>query len=336
MEGTIVIDGEENGAEVLPVVESHHVANAEVEASNDGDQHRDEEDSATVPETLNLASLHNDQSAIGTVLQLQASARPTFADYVDSGLDIDLCVAIDFTSSNGDPRIPGTLHHNRDGALNDYEETILSVGGSIAKYSSNKNFPVWGFGARYAGEVRHIFQCGQTSAVHSVEGVMDAYRSVFQTDLTMSGPTVISKVIQAAAARANRYHKTVQANPKLKYCVLLVITDGVLNASNLAETNRLLESVREVPLSTVIVGIGMADFSAMQDLEDTNGGVNRKNVTFAPFRPNQHDPQALSRAALKHLPNQIVGYFTQNCFYPDHHRRQASIAESVISELTTE
>lgn len=54
--------------------------------------------------------------------------------------------------------------------------------------------------------MRHIFQCGHNSVAHDVDGILDAYRSVFQTDLTMSGPTVISKVIQAAASRASKYH----------------------------------------------------------------------------------------------------------------------------------
>lgn len=68
-----------------------------------------------------------------------SNASHNFIDYVNSGLDIDFCVAIDFvslyntccscrephkdciliyanalqTSSNGDPRIPGTLHYSR-------------------------------------------------------------------------------------------------------------------------------------------------------------------------------------------------------------------------------
>ena len=45
---------------------------------------------------------------------LPSHPRPKFSDYVRSGtVDIDLCVAIDFTSSNGDPRIPGTQHYSR-------------------------------------------------------------------------------------------------------------------------------------------------------------------------------------------------------------------------------
>uniref|UniRef100_A0A7S4HVZ5 C2 domain-containing protein n=1 Tax=Odontella aurita TaxID=265563 RepID=A0A7S4HVZ5_9STRA len=216
MEGSIVIDGKENSVEIMPLVDQEQVFEAEVAVNGSEDQQEDEEKDIPGTSIISLASLQLDRSSIGTVLELQASkAMPTFTAYVDSGLDIDLCVALDFTSSNGDPRIPGTLHHNSDGALNDYEETILSVGGAIAKYSLDKKFPVWGFGARYGGEVRHIFQCGQSSPVYDVDGILDAYRSVFQTDLTMSGPTVISKVIQAAAARANRCH--VRRTPS--YCV---------------------------------------------------------------------------------------------------------------------
>lgn len=39
--------------------------------------------------------------------------QPKFSDYVAAGLDLDFCVAVDFTSSNGDPRIPGTQHFSR-------------------------------------------------------------------------------------------------------------------------------------------------------------------------------------------------------------------------------
>ena len=42
-----------------------------------------------------------------------SDVRPKFVDYVRAGMvKVDFCVAVDFTSSNGDPRVPGTLHYS--------------------------------------------------------------------------------------------------------------------------------------------------------------------------------------------------------------------------------
>jgi hypothetical protein len=65
---------------------------------------------------------------------------------------------------------------------------------------------VWGFGAKFNDIVRHIFQLGPSSTVSGDEGVLEAYKSVFRSDLVMSGPTVFLQVIQAAALRARKYH----------------------------------------------------------------------------------------------------------------------------------
>lgn len=65
-------------------------------------------------ECSTITSLEDQESTI--LSSISISPRRTiykFVDYVNSGLDIDFCVAIDFTSSNGDPRIPGTLHYSR-------------------------------------------------------------------------------------------------------------------------------------------------------------------------------------------------------------------------------
>ena len=70
---------------------------------------------------------------------------PTFLDYVKGGCEMQMCVAIDFTGSNGDPRKPGTLHYRfPDGGMNDYEKAISSIGGLLADYDTDKKFPVWG------------------------------------------------------------------------------------------------------------------------------------------------------------------------------------------------
>ena len=71
--------------------------------------------------------------------------KPRFVDYLAGGTEINLVVAIDYTGSNGDPRKPGTLHYiHRDGQLNDYEKALTAVGAIVARYDSDKMFPVLG------------------------------------------------------------------------------------------------------------------------------------------------------------------------------------------------
>jgi hypothetical protein len=36
--------------------------------------------------------------------------KPTFIDYLKDGLKINLCVAIDYTASNGETNEPSSLH----------------------------------------------------------------------------------------------------------------------------------------------------------------------------------------------------------------------------------
>ena len=87
--------------------------------------------------------------------------------------------------------------------MNDYEETITSIGNALAVYSDQ--FSVWGFGAKFGGVTRHIFQCGLEAQVQGVDGIIAAYRSMFSSDLIMSGPTLFDDVIKAAAVRARKH-----------------------------------------------------------------------------------------------------------------------------------
>ena len=142
--------------------------------------------------------------------------RPEFVDYLSGGCQISLAVAIDFTASNGDPREPGTPHYfhpPQSKEWNDYEKAIFAVGSILAKYDSDQRMPVWGFGAKYNGIVRHCFQCGQDVEVEGVQGIMDAYRGVFRTPLTMSYPTKLNEVIETAASYAR--HEQVSAPPTM-------------------------------------------------------------------------------------------------------------------------
>lgn len=148
-----------------------------------------------------------------------ASGSPTFVDYISGGCQLNLCVAVDFTGSNGDPRKPGTLHYiHPDGSLNDYEKAIQAIGRILAKYDYDQKVPVLGFGAKYGGIVRHCFQAGATAEVDGVDGIIQAYRSVFRTGLIMSGPTLFTEVMQTAAAHAVSSQEEAKRNGKQARC----------------------------------------------------------------------------------------------------------------------
>ena len=56
-------------------------------------------------------------------------SRPAFLEYIRGGVELNLCVAIDYTASNGSPSTSSSLHY-RDptGAANTYEEAMLATG----------------------------------------------------------------------------------------------------------------------------------------------------------------------------------------------------------------
>jgi len=151
------------------------------------------------------SQMDDETDALHTTASRSTKEKPEFVDYLSGGCQISLAVAIDFTASNGDPRQPGTPHHfhaPESKEWNDYEKAIFAVGSILAKYDSDQKFPVWGFGAKYNNIVRHCFQCGSEVEVEGVQGIMDAYRGVFRTPLTMSYPTKFTEVIQTASSYA--------------------------------------------------------------------------------------------------------------------------------------
>lgn len=245
-------------------------------------------------------------------------AKPEFVDYLSGGCQISLAVAIDFTASNGDPRQEGTPHYfhpPESKEWNDYEKAIFAVGSILAKYDSDQKFPVWGFGAKYNNIVRHCFQCGSEVEVEGVQGIMDAYRGVFRTPLTMSYPTKFTEVIQTAASYARHEQEVSQEETKLSYTILLVLTAG--NIENVKATKQQLIDASTDPLSVVIVGIGEADFKGMAFLDEHDAAVEEGRDITKFVRFNDYKSfNALTEAVLDEIPDQLVNFFYERGLMP--------------------
>eukprot|EP00545_Synedropsis_sp_CCMP1620_P006787 CAMPEP_0119029802 /NCGR_PEP_ID=MMETSP1176-20130426/40706_1 /TAXON_ID=265551 /ORGANISM="Synedropsis recta cf, Strain CCMP1620" /LENGTH=769 /DNA_ID=CAMNT_0006986157 /DNA_START=18 /DNA_END=2327 /DNA_ORIENTATION=+ len=239
------------------------------------------------------------------------ASRPKFVDFLSGGLELQLSVAVDFTGSNGDPRKPGTLHYidRVKGQLNDYEKALSAVGAIVGKYDSDQKFPMLGFGAKFRGIINHCFQLGQVPEVSGIKGMIDAYRGTFKSGLVMSGPTVFAEAIQLAAAQARSKQEIAKRIGQQAYHILLILTDGAV--SDINQTKNAIQAASDAPLSIVIVGIGNADFSAMQFLDDfqSQQGAGRDIVQFVEFQRYQSNKIHLTQATLDEIPDQVVDYF---------------------------
>lgn len=98
-------------------------------------------------------------------------------------------MAIDFTSSNGDPSLPSSLHYlNPAVSFNPYEQAIFSVGSVLQPYDSDNVYPLYGFGAKLRtpdgsfSPAMHCFPLYSGGVeVKGIDGILNVY--FFSLDL---------------------------------------------------------------------------------------------------------------------------------------------------------
>ncbi|KAK7102331.1 copine-8-like [Littorina saxatilis] len=262
------------------------------------------------------------------LLTIRIEAEHSFLDFVKGGMQMNFTVAIDFTASNGNPQAPNSLHYQNPYQLNQYALAITSVGEIIQDYDSDKMFPALGFGARMPdGNVSHEFALNFNPSYpfcEGVQGVLQAYYTSLQR-VQLYGPTnfapVINHVAKFAAAKRDGS----------EYFVLLIITDGII--TDMPQTTEAIVRAASLPMSIIIVGVGNADFEAMNVLDGDDVRLSYKGkyaerdiVQFVPLRqflvggaqgqPVQTCQAALAKEVLAEIPDQVVGYMKKYNIIP--------------------
>ena len=79
----------------------------------------------------------------------------------------------------------------------------------------------------------------------------------------MAGPTLFGPLLEQFLG----YVKTKEKEKK--YQILLILTDGTIH--DMPTTKNLIVQLSGLPCSIIIVGIGNADFSAMEELDGDDG-----------------------------------------------------------------
>ena len=114
------------------------------------------------------------------------------------------------------------------------------------------------------------------------------------------------------------------------YHCLLILTDG--NVNDFRKTVDLIVELTNQPLSIIIVGIGNADFTALEtldadefDLVDSNNETAKRDIVqFVALRDFQYEENGetiteidkLAEAVLAEVPDQLVGFMQSRNISP--------------------
>uniref|UniRef100_S4RRA6 Copine-3 n=1 Tax=Petromyzon marinus TaxID=7757 RepID=S4RRA6_PETMA len=232
-------------------------------------------------------------SGLVIVKSCRTEVEYSFLDYIMGGCQINFTVrsALRSCLTLGDIHRINLLTLHIPWPLLPLNNALSSFNGIKSHHLQDKLFPAFGFGAQIPPnwQVSHEFPLNFNPAnpyCNGVQGIVDMYK-VCLPQVRLYGPTNFSPIINHVARFAAA---ALQQPAATQYFVLLIVTDGVI--SDMDETRLAVVQASRLPMSLIIVGVGNADFSAMEFL-DGDGGVlkapsgepaARDIVQFVPFR----------------------------------------------------
>lgn len=239
----------------------------------------------------------------------------SFIDYIRRGMNINLNIAIDYTTSNGDPSEPNSLHYIKEEELNEYQSAISILGSILSNYDSDHQYAVYGFGGKpsWLGSLSHGFPLNKDPSnpyIQGYEEVLNIYRSTL-SEIELSGPTHFSELINIQIDLAKR------SGPNT-YNILLILSDGDLH--DYQETVDAIVAASYLPISILIIGIGYENFLQLKKLDGDQvllvDSHNKKSardiVQFVAFRKVSTNLSLFGKEALMEIPGQLMSYMKFN------------------------
>lgn len=137
----------------------------------------------------------------------------------------------------------------------------------LLNYDSDKKIPTYGFGGvpmfpppgLNQNGVSHFFPCSGdwgNCEGDGVNGVFGLYNYALH-NCRLSGPTYFGPLL----GEVLKYTKEEYAKDQNNYTVLLILTDGAIHDMQNSIDN--IVEMSKLPISIIIVGVGNADFTKM-------------------------------------------------------------------------
>ncbi|ORX93327.1 copine-9-like protein [Basidiobolus meristosporus CBS 931.73] len=292
--------------------------------------------SGNVGSELLLSNSNNKKGGIRGKIFVSAcriEKSDTFLDYLRAGAELSMTVAIDLSESNGKFADPTSLHFQSGTQYNYYQDAILSIGGILEPYDSDRKFPVYGFGAGLPGGANPPFFAlnGNITQpeVIGARGIFNAYNNVVG-NIVQTEPTLLAPLISSVCDKIEKGLAVPSVSGAQNYHILVIITDGQIN--DMEDTVKAVIRGSKLPLSIVIVGIGSNDFANMSILDadesilEANGvEAERDIVQFVPMNEFcDGDLTKLTSEVLREVPTQYLQYMKSRNIKPipviDHRR----------------
>lgn len=277
-------------------------------------------------------------SGIIIVSNVQVNRKYSFLEYISAGSQINLIIAVDFTSSNGNQLLTDSLHYISPSKQNQYQSALQSVGEILLNYDSDKLVPMFGFGGKVNEKLSHFFPLNfniQNPSVHGMDGIMKTYEKALNS-VQLDGPSNFEEVILNAVKMAESAN-VCQENQQ--YFILLILTDGEIH--DIQQTIDWIVRGSDAPLSIIIIGVGSSKFTKMKILDadivpliDSNGKkMTRDIVQFVPYQKFKDSAIGLAKEVLAEIPREIVNYYKIKGITPQIYRENPRMATSASDIL---
>ncbi|CAD8200765.1 unnamed protein product [Paramecium octaurelia] len=234
--------------------------------------------------------------------------RANFDDYIKQGTTFNLIIGIDYSTHNGVPSFPDSLHSYID-QNNKYGKVISDLAQVLEKYNQKKLFAIYGIGAEphLTNYTLNTYQTlfpltgdFQKPQVEGYQEVANLYKNTLK-QIVVKGDFQIEDYI--------KYIQTIAENNagKLIYTICVIIGQGKITDAQVFQD--LLIKGCKLPYSLIFVGMGKNDFSEVKNIIDKMNNQQppiRNNFTFYEYK--EQTIQMLSKHLMIDIPQHLVSY----------------------------
>ena len=246
----------------------------------------------------------------------------SFTDYIRGSCNISYSIAIDFTSSNGDPSNPSSLHYKYSEIPNIYEQALNEVYRILLKNDSNIKVPIYGFGGKINDSVSHCFNLNfnpQNPNITGIDNILNCYKNALNY-VELSEPKIFSEFLVKIIERIE--NQNVNQNNQ-NYNVLVILTNG--NINDMQDTVDLIVKGSRLAFSIIVVGIGDGSFEDIRKLDvdhksltDRSGNkLQRDIVQFVPFSEYCNLPQRIVKEFLVKISKELTNFYLLKNIVPN-------------------